>query len=98
MTLIDNKPIGRRTVHGFACGPHGCVTEWKEDEYAPGDIARGQRLREFRVSLDLSLREAANHLGVTHVQAAELERGRKWFATPDDEAMAMRTLAKAGAK
>lgn len=99
MKLIPNTPIGKREARGFVDYADGTgeFTSWQEDEFSPDAVALGREIREARVQAKVGLRDAATHLGIAVVELSSLERGRARLSV-EDHAMALRTIAKAGAK
>lgn len=72
---------GTRSAGGFACGPSGLVkTAWEAKTYP--DSPRGRTLRDLRVSLDLSVGDAAQATGLSRKDVSDLESGRA--AAADD--------------
>lgn len=79
-TLIDIAPIGTSETPGFACGPKGGGFRMLQmPTYPPNP--QGQMLRDLRVALHLSLREAAKALEITAVDLSAVERGSKGIET-----------------
>lgn len=69
------EPSGTRPAGGFACGPGGLVkTAWEAKTYP--DSPRGRALRDLRVSLDLSIGDAAQATGLSRKDVSDLENGR----------------------
>lgn len=102
MTVIPVQPIGSHRSMAFVTRTTGCgLAEVEAQEFPSENVHWGQALRDFRLTLDLSLREAANVLGLSAVDMSSLERGRATLAEPDkDEAMALlaRERLKRGAR
>jgi len=78
LALEPVEPTGTRSSMGFVDrddGAGGLVGSFEEIEtkvYPKGD---GDRVRELRVALNLSLRDAALALGLEPIEMANLERG-----------------------
>jgi hypothetical protein len=98
--LVAVEPIGKRTVVGFYdgrdergndIGGHGPV---ELPEYPP--TPEGELLRQTRVSLGYSLREAAAHMSLRPVELAALERGSLRFLADAEWKAARLALPGAG--
>lgn len=72
--VIPVAPIGKREVIGFITGSEGCGPSMTAINAYP-EAPRAKELRDRRLGADLTLREWADVLGVSVVEASGLERG-----------------------
>lgn len=87
MKIVKVNPIGEHNGTAFI-GGH--LREVPLPTYPPSPD--GKRLRNRRVALGLSLREAAIALGVRAVELSELERGAARLSTAEEWNEAIRAL------
>jgi len=88
------EPIGQRQARGFIdyADGRGEFGEWTEPVFPP--YPEGRSFRNHRVARSISLRQAADLLGLTAVELSAAERGRRHFCKGSYEAALLRLEEK----
>lgn len=88
------QAIGKRTSDAILCGPGGCtVATVESDVYSPSP--EREALRTMRLDLGLSLRQAAQRVGLLPRTLSDLEQGRRTLASQTDWPLLMVALRRA---
>lgn len=84
IVLTRVEPIGTRESTALVCGGGRSSMRAVSPVFPPDSEARGQRLRDIRVKLDLGLREAARCMHWSAANLSAIERGEMRLSYVDD--------------